>query len=316
MKRRGFTLVELLVVIAIIAMLVTLLLPAVQAAREAARRTQCINNLRQLALASINHESAHQFLPSGGWGWSWVGDPDLGIGKEQSGGWGYAILPFLEERALADMGKGQPDAQKRQSLTVMIGTPISIMHCPTRREARPYSTPGGPGKNPINVGSINVSARNDYAINGGENRGKFFSAGPVSYERAESYSWPELKGFNGICVNRSEVALRQIEDGTSKTYLIGEKYLNPDHYATGLDPGDNESVFSADGRDLVRFTKQLQPLRDRPGLAHHLAFGSAHDEGFHMAMVDGSVGRRSYSIDMLTHRRLSNRADGEAIAAN
>ena len=91
-SKNAFTLVELLVVIAIIAMLVTLLLPAVQAAREAARNTQCLNQVRQMALAWLNHESAQGFYPSSGWGWRWQGDPDRGYGKDQPGGCFYDIL--------------------------------------------------------------------------------------------------------------------------------------------------------------------------------------------------------------------------------
>ena len=98
-RRNGFTLVELLVVIAIIGVLVALLLPAIQAAREAARRTQCINNLKQLALGCQNHHDTHGHFPTGGWGWYWVGDPDRGFGKEQPGGWAYNLLPFFEQQA-------------------------------------------------------------------------------------------------------------------------------------------------------------------------------------------------------------------------
>src|SRR3954469_8325737 len=107
-KRRGFTLVELLVVIAIIGILVALLLPAVQAAREAARRTQCQNHLKQMATGMMLHEAANKFLPVGGWCAVRSGDPDLGYGRAQPGGWPYNILSYIEETALHDMGSGLP----------------------------------------------------------------------------------------------------------------------------------------------------------------------------------------------------------------
>src|SRR5262245_26140759 len=101
--RGAFTLVELLVVIAIIGVLVALLLPAVQAAREAARRMQCQNHLKQIGLAFHNHHDVFGHLPTGGWGWGWVGDPDSGPGIRQPGGWCFNILPYVEGKNIYDI---------------------------------------------------------------------------------------------------------------------------------------------------------------------------------------------------------------------
>ena len=124
----GFTLVELLVVITIIGILIALLLPAVQAAREAARMTQCRNQLKQLALGCLNHESTYKRLPTNGWGYGWSGDADLGTDRHQPGGWIFNVLPYIEQQALHEMGAGLPQAQKYAAHLQRNATPLATDH--------------------------------------------------------------------------------------------------------------------------------------------------------------------------------------------
>jgi prepilin-type N-terminal cleavage/methylation domain-containing protein len=188
--RQGFTLVELLVVIAIIGILVALLLPAVQAAREAARRAQCKNNLRQIATACLNHENTHKFFPHGGWSFGWMGDPDQGAGPQQPGGWIYAAAPYLEEVAVYEVGKGLEWDDKLVALAKQMEHVIPVFNCPSRRAAVPY-TAYNPSRTrmcenadgvPKNVdASLSDStlpnhspwtiAKTDYAANGGSDAG-------------------------------------------------------------------------------------------------------------------------------------------------
>ncbi len=327
-RRGGFTLVELLVVIAIIAMLVTLLLPAVQAARESARRVQCLNNMRNIALAWVNHESAFGFLPSSGWGWRWQGDPDRGFGKSQPGGWAYDILPYMEEGNIRDLGQGMDDAAKGQQMLLAVSTPISVFNCPTRREARPYAKSRGTdladNLRECKQGTTCVLARSDYQANSG-NVAVGETRGP-SGDRSTDYTGvPYHNGqANGVTQHLSETTYGQIEDGTSKTMCVGEKYLNPDNYASGLDAADDQNILMGIDRDVNGYTatltttgginQQFLPQRDRPGQGFHWTFGSAHQNGLNVVFCDGSGRSIEYGIEPRIFWAMGGRNDGTAEA--
>jgi prepilin-type N-terminal cleavage/methylation domain-containing protein/prepilin-type processing-associated H-X9-DG protein len=138
-SKRGFTLVELLVVIAIIGILISLLLPAVQAAREAARRAQCVNHLKQLGLGCLNHESAVKGFPTGGWNCSFLGHPDLGIGVSQQAGWLFNILPYIEESTLYKSQQGLTGTTLQAAARILVTTPLEAFYCPSRRPVQTYA---------------------------------------------------------------------------------------------------------------------------------------------------------------------------------
>jgi Protein of unknown function (DUF1559) len=304
--------------------LIGLLLPAVQAAREAARRSECLNHLKQLSLAAISHHDAHKFFPSGGWGYTWVGDPDRGVGKGQPGGWIYHILPFIEQGPLYQLGAGADTAAKPIASSARISTPLSTLNCPSRRAAIPYpAIPDLPHfRRPVGTARTDNIARSDYAANGGDRytQPPGSGGGPPSARvvDAGTYKWEDADAVaTGIVFVRSEIKLARVTDGTSNTYLFGEKHLNPDNYATGLDGGDNESMYMGENGDLSRWSgPNWPPLRDTPGNGNWQIWGSAHPSGFQISMCDGSVRHQSYQLDLEMHRRFGNRQDGLPVDAS
>jgi prepilin-type N-terminal cleavage/methylation domain-containing protein len=300
--RSAFTLVELLVVIAIIGILVSLLLPAVQAAREAARSLQCKNNLKQMALACLSHRTAQGHFPASGWGYQYAGDPAKGFSSEQPGGWHYNILPFMEQAALHDLGLGLPDAERKATGKQICETVVTTFVCPSRGATAkiPFELTGF-----SNINRPDFFARSDYAGNAGERTAHFKS---TYYSRDQE----------GVIYSKDGLPPAAIRDGLSNTYLIGERYLNPDYYSKSFAANDQGWVVGHD-HDGIRWTDfkgndlSFQPRRDTPGVDNTKNFGSAHAV-FHMAMCDGSVQALSFSLDPHVHRKLGDRRDGEAVS--
>ncbi len=139
-KPSGFTIVELLVVIAVIGILVALLMPAVQAARESARQAQCQSALKQMGTGVGQHITILGRYPTGGWGYQWIGDPDQGNGQNQPGGWIYNLLPYIDQQALHDFGAGAASSVglRQGGNVVRIMTALPVFNCPSRRRAVDY----------------------------------------------------------------------------------------------------------------------------------------------------------------------------------
>jgi prepilin-type N-terminal cleavage/methylation domain-containing protein/prepilin-type processing-associated H-X9-DG protein len=338
-KHGGFTLVELLVVIAIIGILIALLLPAIQAARESARRMTCQNNLHQMGLAAASHRDSVKHFPSAGWGAYWTGDADRGYGKNQPGGWMYNLLPFMDHKTIHDMSKGASNANKRIINATMVAIPLSEFNCPTRRSSILYAT-GGPWSEGADVhanfGAAPAQARSDYAGNGGAGHppelapaytsvgdtGERYNVGPPDYASIAGYSgsWipddspPSFAGFTGTIFQRSTLKEKDIPDGLSKTFLVGEKYLVPENYYNGCDPADSGPMFQGYDWDIVRVGNSYYPaLRDRRGLATSWNFGSAHAYAANFLFCDGSVHPIQFSIDITTYARLASRNDKQPV---
>lgn len=277
LARSAFTLVELLVVIAIIGILVALLLPAIQAARESARRAQCKNNLKQIGLACLNFESTRGHFPSGGWGLDWTADANRGYGPDQPGSWIYNILDFVEQANLRSLGSGLATNSPgfRAASIELHQTPIAAFNCPSRRSGGIYQSRWTGIKVQGWLASVAQNegvAKSDYAASSGDSR--IFSGDPPiwrpkNYAQADgpSATWsdtdlcdkpsfgPDLVKWaqcqSGIMYYRSKLKVSRISDGGSNTYLAGEKYMPADGYEgtnstsePGFTYGDNQSMYT------------------------------------------------------------------------
>jgi prepilin-type N-terminal cleavage/methylation domain-containing protein len=288
--RRGFTLIELLVVIAIIAVLIALLLPAVQQAREAARRSQCKNNLMQLGLALQNYEMAHEVLPSG------VVNPTGPIQSDTNGyhfGWIVQILPYFEQRNIYnkfDFSVNLYDAKNDAPRDV----DLAVLFCPS------------------SIASTRIPGA----------AGKTFSATTYAgcHHDAEA---PIAADNHGVLFLNSSIRYEDVTDGSSNTVYIGEK----SYFGASLLPGTTDLGWASGTRATLRntgvainagnanspFNPYAAPSAPPPvPLPTDVGgFGSVHSGGAHFCLGDGSVRFISQNINAKVYANLANRADGE-----
>jgi prepilin-type N-terminal cleavage/methylation domain-containing protein/prepilin-type processing-associated H-X9-DG protein len=302
-RPKGFTLVELLVVIAIIGILIALLLPAVQAAREAARRAQCTNNLKQIGLALHNYHDTYKTLPAG---FIYRG----GAGKCNYG-WNVAIFPFMEQEAFYELlDPGTIPLYERYTATAtqadkdLLQHPFPALRCPTD---------DGPATcNSINFGSTN-----------------HFRVALTNYVASVGYGgYPTTTNDSGgVFFGNSWLKLGEIYDGTSNTFAVGERCYSfgtgHHHAATWVGVGKNDS-YGANGtlRTLCRnsFTLNFDYGAPPPGPDQPQNMGkgcaSRHPGGANYLLCDASVHFLSETTDKANVIQwLSLRKDGKAFAA-
>jgi len=302
-KSRGFTLIELLVVIAIIAVLIALLLPAVQQAREAARRTQCKNNLKNLGLALHNYHDVTGVFP-----YAWGRNEEL---------WSAMILPQMDQAPLYNtLVWAYPGGGNAANIAACQAV-IPIHRCPSMVQPLRGDYNGITGRVPV---SYRVVA--DSLASSDDN-----STRPAPYNTA-AYGSLERFPLNGIMYGCSSTSLRDVLDGSSNTLMVGESYTDVDYtkdgqgmdywamFAPQIDnwqPGavTGTEYTEAAGSTVVRINARLDPTVH--GVLMEMAFGSYHVGGAHFAMADGSVRFLSENMDLTLYQSLATIKGGEVV---
>ncbi|HKM56665.1 MAG TPA: DUF1559 domain-containing protein, partial [Isosphaeraceae bacterium] len=282
--RKGFSLIELLVVIAIVAILVGMLMLAVQKVREASARIVCANNLHQIGIAFALHHDTYSFLPTGGQGYGASRTWSSGVGSipasydKQQWAWGYQILPYIEQENLWQDPSDQTVA----------GTPIKVFFCPSRRP--PMALSGGSW-------AVHAEPRGmtDYAGNAGTTSQGGDGGGVYG------------NGADGTVVMMgavSPIRFTDITDGTSNTILVGEKHMNATPAQSQCQPDDNDGYVGGFQDDVVRWgasppqpdDHQAQPYQWGGIHPAIFQFGSSHKIGFQAVFADGAVHMIPYTI--------------------
>ncbi len=301
-RHKGFTLIELLVVIAIIAVLVSLLLPAVQQAREAARRSQCTNNLKQLALAAMNYESASGCLPGGSYSGTTFNPPNT---FAENFSCFVRMMPYLDQGPLYNQVNFNGTSSDPSNIG-LCGVQIPTLRCPTDAQNDPIPFPATRSSSGVSPGwSFNqiyplpagnwTQAFSSYAANTGTFTFGYSKLAPTTV----------LAQYNGVIYNDSAVKLAQITDGASNTFLFGEHSKNQLFI---LDPAFAVSDGSwQSGRYYDTLFSTLYPLNNGFGNGPYTLVGngfydpttagSMHAGGANFAFCDGSVKFISNSIN-------------------
>lgn len=303
-QRKGFSLVEMLTCIAVLGILLGLTLVAIHAARESARKIECANRLRQIAVANQDFVGQHRHFPGNGWGFRWIGQPERGVGPLQPGGWAFQLLPFLQS---ATPATGADEIEARQQRALWCQVPRPAFKCPSRPD--PPLTPHTLLFEPVNAIRPSSIAKTDFAVCEGDIITDT-QGGPASLADGDraSYPWINVSSATGISFRRSQIAPASISDGLSNTCLVGEKHVPISAYNAASSLGHDQSLLSGVDVDITRWVRH-PPIPDRSG-DNIRAFGSAHLDSIRMAMCDGSVRAINYEIDRRTFVRMGNRHDG------